>query len=67
MCITPLKDLKQSGTRDPDGLYTKILKLAAPLIIDTLSYVYNLCIMKNTFPCAFKKARSFPYTNLVTV
>ena len=62
-----LKHLKQSGTRDLDGLDTKILKLAAPLITDTLTYVYNLCITKNTFPCALKKQRSFPYTNLVTV
>ena len=52
-----LKHLKQSGTRDLDGLDTKILKLAAPLIADTLTYIYNLCIMKNTFPCAFKKAK----------
>ena len=62
-----LKHLKQSGKRDLDGLDTKILKLAAPLITDTLTYVYNLCIMKNTFPSALKKQRSFPYTNLVTV
>ena len=55
-----LKHLKQSGTRDLDGLDTKILKLAAPLIADTLTYVYNLCIIKNTFPCAFKKAKVIP-------
>ena len=55
-----LKHLKQSGTRDLDGLDTKILKLAAPLIADTLTYVYNLYIMKDTFPCAFKKAKVIP-------
>ena len=55
-----LKHLKQSGTRDLDGLDAKILKLAAPLITDTLTYIYNLCIMKNTFPCAFKKAKVIP-------
>ena len=55
-----LKHLKQSGTRDLDGLDTKILKLAAPLITDTFAYVYNLCITKNTFPCAPKKAKVIP-------
>ena len=55
-----LKHLKQSGTRDLDGLDTKILKLAAPLITDTLTYVYNLCITKNTFLCALKKAKVIP-------
>ena len=55
-----LKHLKQSSKRDLDGLDTKILKLAAPLIADPLTYVHNLCIMKNTFPCAFKRAKVIP-------
>ena len=55
-----LKHLKQSGTRDLDGLDTIILKLAALLIADTLTYVYNLCIIKNTFPRALKKAKVTP-------
>ena len=55
-----LKHLKQSGTRDLDDLDTKILKLAAPLVIYTLTYVYNLCIIKNTFPSAFKTATVIP-------
>ena len=55
-----LKFLKQSGTRDLDGLDTKILRLAAPLIANTLTYVFNLCIMKSTFPTAFKMAKVIP-------
>ena len=55
-----LKYLKQSGTRDLDGLDTKILRLAAPLITNTLTYVFNLCIMKSTFPTAFKTAKDIP-------
>ena len=55
-----LKYLKQSGTRDLDGLDTKILRLAAPLITNTLTYVFNLCIMKSTFPTAFKMAKVIP-------
>ena len=55
-----LKYLKQSGTRDLDGLDTNILRLAAPLITNTLTYVFNLCIMKSTFPTAFKMAKVIP-------
>ena len=55
-----LKYLKQSGTRDLDGLDTKILRLAAPLITNTLTFVSNLCIMKSTFPTAFKPAKVIP-------
>ena len=55
-----LKYLKQSGTRELDGLDTNILRLAAPLITNTLTYVFNLCIMKSTFPTAFKMAKVNP-------
>ena len=62
-----LKHLKQSGTRDLDGHDTKILRLAAPLITKTLTYVFNLCLMKSTFPNAFKIAKVIPlYKNLET-
>ena len=52
-----LKYLKESGTRDPDGLDTKTLPLAAALITSTLTYVFNLCILKSTFHTAFKTAK----------
>ena len=55
-----LKHLKQSGTRDLDGLDTKILRLAAPIITTSLTYVFNLCITKSTFPNAFKIAKVIP-------
>ena len=55
-----LKHLKQSGTRDLDGLDTKILRLAAPVITITRTYVFNLCITKSTFPSAFKIAKVIP-------
>ena len=48
--------LKQTGTRDLEGLDSKILKLSAPIIADTLTYVYNLCIHKSCFPKVFKTA-----------
>ena len=61
-----LKYLNQSGTRYLGGLDTKILRLAAPLITNTLTYVFNLCIMKSTFPLLSKWPKLFPCTNLET-
>ena len=55
-----LTQLKQSGTRGLDGIDSKILKLSAPVITDTLTYIYNLCIDKHYFPRAFKKAKVIP-------
>ena len=55
-----LKHLKQSGTRDLDGLDTKILRLAAPVITNSLTYVFNVYIKKSTFPNAFKIAKVIP-------
>ena len=40
--------LKQSNTKVIDGLDGKILCLPAPFLAETLSYIYNLCIDKNT-------------------
>ena len=55
-----LVHLKQTGTRDLEGLDSKILKLSAPIIVDTLTYIYNLCIRKNCFPKVFKIAKVIP-------
>ena len=52
--------LKQSGTRGLDGIDGKILKLSAPVIAETLTYVYNLCIDKSHFPSQLKQARIIP-------
>ena len=45
-----------------DGLDGKILRLSAPFIAETLTYIYiyNLCIDKNTFPQVFKEAKVIP-------
>ena len=52
--------LKQTGTRDLEGLDSKILKLSAPIIADTLTYIYNLCIRKSCFPKVFKTVKVIP-------
>ena len=52
--------LKQTGTRGLDSLDGNILKLSAPVISDTLTYVYNLCIQICYVPAAFKQAKVIP-------
>ena len=52
--------LKQSGTRDLEGLDGKILRLSAPIIPDILTYIYNLCICKSCFRKVFETARVIP-------
>ena len=54
--------LKQTVMRGIDGLDSKILKLLAPIIADSLTYIYNLCIHKNCFPKVFKIAKVAPIT-----
>ena len=52
--------LKQTNTKDLDGLDGKILKLSAPVITDTLTYIYNLCLDKKYFPSKLKQAKVVP-------
>ena len=60
--------LKQSNTKDTDGLDGKILRLSAPFIAKTLPcvcvgvyiYIKHLCIDKNAFPQVFKEAKVIP-------
>ena len=51
--ISRLKNKKSSGL---DGISNQLLKLSLPYIIDSLTYVFNLCIEKNVFPSELKKA-----------
>jgi exonuclease III len=55
-----LTHLKESKARGLDGLDTEILKLSAPTITDTLTYIYNICLEKGYFPNALKKAKIIP-------
>ena len=52
--------LKQTGARDLEELDSKILKLSAPIIADTLTYIYYLCRHKSCFPNIFKIAKVVP-------
>jgi exonuclease III len=52
--------LKNKKSMDINNLNASILKLSLPCIVDTLTYIYNLCIAQNTFPSVFKEAKVIP-------
>ena len=55
-----LISLNQNNTQGLDNIDGKILKMAAPIISDSLTHVYNSCIESNYFPNAFKEAKVVP-------
>ena len=55
-----LRKLKQSNTRGLDDIDSKILKLSAHIIADSLTFIYNQCIAKNYFPEALKSTKIIP-------
>ena len=55
-----LCQMKQTGSRGLDGIDGKIIRLSAPVITETLTYIYNLCIDKSYFPSQFKQAKVVP-------
>jgi hypothetical protein len=55
--ISKLENKKSSGL---DGISSQLLKLSLPYVIDSLTYVFNLCIEKNMFPSELKKAKVIP-------
>ena len=55
--INSMHNKKSAG---PDEINPKVLKLSLPHIVDSLTFIYNLCITKNTFPDELKKAKVIP-------
>lgn len=55
-----LTHLKESSTKGTDEIDSKILRLSAPHIAESLTYIYNLCIEKSVYPKAFKEAKVIP-------
>ena len=55
-----IKLLKNKKSTGPDDLDTYLLKLTSPFIIPHITYIYNLCLSKNTFPLLFKTAKVIP-------
>ena len=40
-----------------NGISVKLLNITLPYITETRTFIYNLCIEKNVFPTAFKRAK----------
>ena len=55
--ITTLPNKKSAGL---DDINSTLLKQALPYVLDTLTYVFNLCISNCTFPADLKKAKVIP-------
>eukprot|EP00745_Piridium_sociabile_P029687 TRINITY_DN4898_c0_g1_i1.p1 TRINITY_DN4898_c0_g1~~TRINITY_DN4898_c0_g1_i1.p1 ORF type:complete len:636 (-),score=29.15 TRINITY_DN4898_c0_g1_i1:175-2046(-) len=52
--------LKNKNSCGFDGISPKILKFSAPYIVDSLTYLFNLCLSKKYFPGEFKHAKVIP-------
>ena len=55
--VRKMANKKSSG---PDEISPKILKISLPYIVNSLTYIYNLCIHTSTVPTEFKKAKIIP-------
>ena len=64
MSISKLDNKTSTGC---DCISVKLLKIAFPYIAETLTYIYNLCIQKNVFSTAFKRAKVIPLPKTKTI
>ena len=55
-----LSSLNNKNSSGFDGISPKILKLSAPYVVDSLTYLFNLCLSQNYFPKLFKHAKVIP-------
>ena len=55
-----LQSLKPKKSSSFDNISVFMLKLAAPRIVSSLVYIYNLCISHSYFPTMFKRALVIP-------
>ena len=44
----------------PENIPVFFLQLTLPYIVEPLTYIYNLCIKRNTFPSSLKLAKVIP-------
>ena len=44
----------------PDGIKNFLLKMSLPYITESLTHIYNLCIINQVFPDKWKKAKVIP-------
>ena len=57
---TYVKHLKNKKSMGPDNINSLLLKIALPYVVESLTYIDNLCIEQNCFPPALKTAKVIP-------
>ena len=57
MLITNMKNKKSMG---PDGISPSLLKLSLPYVVESLTFIYNLCIKHSIVPPSLKTAQVLP-------
>ena len=55
--ISSMKNKRSTGH---DGISSTVLKLSLPYTVESLTYIYNLCIQHGFFPSALKVAKVVP-------
>ena len=55
-----LSNLASKKSTGLDSISPFFLKLSLPYIVESLTYIYNLCITTNTFPKLWKEAKVVP-------
>lgn len=55
-----IEQMANKKSMGPDKIPVRLLKLALPYIIDSLTFVYNLSIQQNVFPSVLKCAKVVP-------
>jgi hypothetical protein len=57
---TYLSQLKNKRSMGPDNVSTYFIKLSLPYIVESLTFVFNLCIAQSVFPNILKEAKVIP-------
>lgn len=57
---TSITQLKNKRSMGPDNITAFFLKLSLPYTVESLTFVFNLCIEQCTFPAMLKEAKVIP-------
>jgi exonuclease III len=55
-----LTQLKNKRSMGPDNISTYFIKLSVPYIVESLTFIFNLCIAQSLFPTTLKEAKVIP-------
>lgn len=57
---TSIEGLDKKKAMGPEQIPVHLIQLALPYIVEPLTYIFNLCIEKNTFPSSLRIAKVIP-------